>query len=220
MSDDMTLSVQLVSIAGGTPIAANGQAKMRSPEVIELDVGEDLSHLKDGDRVILSFPGAELPRMEAVIRDIQGSRLLCSTERLREAERRDYPRLHGGVPLRFQVVRGPGSYELVAGWLEGSDEALTSGEWIEPDEFMNFSVTGLAFDGDDSARPNDLLLLEMRLRNKPDSLRATARVIRVYPLNDKDSDHTHRIAVQFEDLPEPVRRALADMTLDIQDSFF
>jgi len=124
--------------------------------------------------------------------------------------------------LRFRVVSGPGSYELVAGWLEGSDEALTTGEWIQPDEFMNFSVTGLAFDGDERACPNDLLLLEMRIRNNPDALRATARVIRVFPLKeeDREGEHTHRIAVQFEDLPEPVRRALADLTLDIQDSFF
>jgi len=222
MTEPTTLPVHLVSTAGGMPVVADGTAKMHGTDVIELEMTSDLSHLSDGDRVILSFPGAELPRMDAVVREVQGSRLLCSSQRLREAERRDYPRLHGGVPLRFRILRGPGSYETAASWIEGSNAPLESGDWIQPDEFMNFSVTGLAFDGDDQAKPNDLLLLEMQIRNQTDPLRATARVIRVFSLDESDRDggHTHRIAVQFEDLPESVRRALADLTLDIQDSFF
>ena len=29
--------------------------------------------------------------------------------------------------------------------IEGSDAPLKEGDWVSPDEFMNFSVTGLAF---------------------------------------------------------------------------
>ena len=220
MSEDLTLPVNLVSTASGRPVVADGQARFRSSEVVELNMSADLSHLKDGDRAILSFPGAEMPRMEAVVREVSGNRLLCSTQRLREAERRDYPRLHAGVPLRFRAVKGPGTYELACEWIEGKNEALSSGDWIEPDEFMNFSVTGLAFDGDPCVESDDLLLLELRLRNQIDPLRATARVIRVFALDEieREGSHTHRIAVQFEDLPDVTRRALSDLTLDIQDS--
>ena len=222
MSEDTTLAVQLVSTAGGMPVAANGRAKMHGTEVVELEMSTKIDHLSDGDLVILSFPGAELPRMEALVREVKGPRILCSSKRLREAERRDYPRLHGGVPLRFRIIHGTGAYELAAEWIEGSDAPLQEGEWIEPDDFMNFSVTGLAFDGNDHAKSEDLLLIEMSFRSQPKPVRATARVIRVLPIEDVDGDakHTHRIAVNFEVLPDVARRALADLTLDIQDSLF
>ena len=35
---------------------------------------------------------------------------------------------------------------------------------------MNFSVTGLAFHGDDSVQPDDLLLIELQLRGHIDPL--------------------------------------------------
>lgn len=222
MSEEPTLSVNLVTTAGGRPIASDGHAKFRSSEVIELEMSVSFDHLNDGSKVILSFPDAELPRMEAIVREVSGHRLLCSTQRLREAERRDYPRLHAGVPLRYRAIRGAGSYELSCDWIEGSDAPLKEGDWVSPDEFMNFSVTGLAFHGDDSVQPDDLLLIELQLRGHIDPLRATARVIRIFTLEEaeRDGHHTHRIAVQFENLPDSAHRALSDLTLDIQDSLF
>ena len=222
MSDDLILSVQLASTARGLPVAANGQAKMHSSEVIELDMASDMSQLADGDLVILTFPEAEMPRMEAVVREVEGTRMLCSSRRLREAERRDYPRLHAGLPIRFRVLQRPDEEALADSWLNGDDEALSSGDWIQPDEFMNFSVTGLAFEGDPWAQSNDLLLLEMSFRTQEEPLRATARVIRVFTLDSKQTEegHTHRTAIQFESMPDTVRRALSDLTLQIQDSFF
>ena len=132
MSEDPTLSVNLVTTAGGRPIASDGQAKFRSSEVIELEMSISFEHLNEGSKVILSFPDAEMPRMEAIVREVSGHRLLCSTQRLREAERRDYPRLHAGVPIRYRAIRGPGSYELTCQWIEGSNQPLNEGEWDQP----------------------------------------------------------------------------------------
>jgi hypothetical protein len=222
MSDDLILSVQLVSTARDLPVAANGQATLHSSEIVELDMASDMSHLADGDLVILTFPDAEMPRMEAVVREVKGTRLLCSSRRLREAERRDYPRLHAGLPLRFRVLRGADRESLASSWIEGEDQALSSGDWIQPDEFMNFSVTGLAFEGANWAQADDLLLLEMRFRDLDQPLRATARVIRVFTLNVNQTTegHSHRTAIQFENMPDSVRQALSNLTLQIQDSFF
>ena len=80
---------------------------------------------------------------------------------IHESDKRDYPRLHAGLPLRYRTVS---SSEATA-WTSGDP---IGGDWIEPDPYMNFSVDGLRFDCTDGLEKGSLVALELHaVRGRP-----------------------------------------------------
>lgn len=90
-------------------------------------------------------------------------------------DRREFARAWGPVHVRYQVVDEE-SYELAARrW-------LTKGEgierrWIQPELFMNFSGSGLRFDGGQEVGQGDRVLVGVRVPNDDREHRLTAEVV-------------------------------------------
>jgi hypothetical protein len=110
--------------------------------------------------------------------------------------------------------------------MRGEDGPAREGEWWEPDPFMDFSGSGLKFEDRLHCEAGDLVLLELSIPPAETLWRATARVVRVEPIEREgvedadpatgDREPTHRVAIEFIDLPQEAAEALAAFTLKIQ----
>lgn len=187
----------------------------------------------DGDHVELSAPGAALPdgarlvlqytadqagpvRKVRVLRS-EGDVLHCENVPAPPPDKREYPRVHGAVNVRYRVARAEADADA---WLAGKE---AGGPEHTPDPFMNFSVVGLAWDDHPFSKDDDLLLLAIEIPQDKRVWRCTARVVRVSPIpideRDETVDATHRIAVAFERIGEDAVEALGSYTLRIQDAW-
>ncbi len=217
----------IVRATGPAPVIATGRVSSSGPD-LEIRLDEPPSQLVSGDQVILSFFDVRLPKVIANVTTAGNGTLRCAPRLVKEQERRYYPRMFGGIQLRYRNVgQGAASQAIARAWLAGDPMPAREGRWVVPDEFMNFSVTGLAFDTITGCHTDDLVLLEMGLRNGEERWRATARVIRVIPVPEDELDASvnvdgqavsDRVAVNFEQIPSSAQAKLVDMTMSIQEA--
>lgn len=214
--------VDVVCISGDLPFVAQGCIATASGTTYVVDADRDAGAVEPGARVILNFLDDDLPRVVGRVQSVRGNRIECVFEHTREKERREFPRLVAGLPVRFRVVAGAEAVREISAWLGGSPEPLARGDWHVPDEFMNFSVTGLRFECAPVCAEGDLLLVEFGIRGRAERWRATARVIRAIPVAEEDLEDAGspmvRVAVGFEQIPAEAQNALSEMTLDIQEA--
>lgn len=209
-----------VTIIYGTPdppVIAQGTV-VRS-EGDELDIEVDTAGIPAGARLILQFGGADAagPRAVIVVRAAETGLLHTRLVKTAPPDKREYPRVHGAVHVRYRVAPGDDAEDA---WMRGED---VPGAERVPDPFMNFSATGLAFDDRDVAHEGDVLLVDFDVPQDPRTWRATARVVRVAPIpideRDEGVDATHRVAIAFERISEDAVDALGRYTLRIQDAW-
>jgi hypothetical protein len=88
---------------------------------------------------------------------------------------------------------------------------------------MNFSVTGLAFDDVETCQADDHLGFVITIPREEHTWRGVAHVVRVWriPIDERDDSipATHRIAVNFLQLPDDARAALGRHTERIQEAW-
>jgi hypothetical protein len=179
-------------------------------------------------RVVLEGgPDLEV-RIKGRIAAIEGNRLRVETERVVPPDKRSFPRMYGGIRVRYRVLAEGESDEVGSAWISGEEAPKREGAWREPDPFMDFSGTGLRFEDQLHCRTKDLLLIELALPSSEDRWHATARVVRVDPIGPEDlagrdeeegkRAPTHQIAVQFVDLPTEATEALTTFAMSIQDA--
>ncbi len=149
-----------------------------------------------------------------------GANLLVKVTRVPVSDQREFPRMHGGISLRYHILARTNPEAASEAWLRGAEPPAQE---FEPDPFMNFSVTGLAFDDIESCRANDLLGFVITIPHEPHTWRGVASVIRVWriPIDERDDTipATHRIGVTFVDLPDDARAALGRHTERIQEAW-
>lgn len=223
MDKSIAVPVEVVCTAGEVPFVAEGRISRFSNGTYTIDLDRDATRLEAGNAVILNFLDGTTPRVIARITEVRSNQLTCTQQKVREREKRAFPRLHGGLPVRYRVVgAGPAAAAEVASWLAGDAAPSDAGDWYHPDEFMNFSVTGLRFEAPDIANEGDALLLELGVRGHKDRWRCGARIVRIFDIppdeQDPDTGYKHRFAVSFEEIPEDAQHALSEMTLDIQEA--
>lgn len=217
----VSIPVEVVCLAGAVPFIANGTIHSFHDGTYAIGLDRDASALAPGSVTILNFHDGTTPRVVATVTEVRGNQLACHQQQVHERERRAFPRLHGGVPLRFRVLSP--TEEAVEGpaWLAGEPGPAARGTWLSPEEFVNFSVTGLRFDALDILAGGELLLLELGVRGRPGRWRCTARVVRSWPIADEDRTSnglTHHVAINFEVIPDAAQEALSELTIDIQDT--
>ncbi len=206
--------VEVVCTAGPIPFVAQGRVFEVTMGRYVIDLDQDASTLPAGARAIVSFVGGDSARVIGRVVEVRGNRMVVSQDGVRSRERRTFPRLHGGIPLRYRNM-GPGDHDFeVAGYLRGDAGPAERGEWLSPGEFMNFSVTGLKFDPPGPMAVEDLLLVQLGVRGRPDTWRCTARVVAV----EAGSEGRASVAVEFEAIPDGAQEALTSLTLQIQDA--
>jgi len=214
--------VEVVCLSGELPFVAQGKVARAADSHYVIDTDRDAGGVPLGARVILSFPDDRMPRIIGKVTRVRDNRIECTFEVSRDRERREFPRLVAGLPTRFRVVSGAEVVREIDDWLAGRTGPASRGTWHTPDELMNFSVTGLRFDYLPVCEQDDLLLVEFGIRGQQERWRCTARVIRTWPIPPEESEGsetaTHRIAINFEQIPGEAQNALSEMTLDIQEA--
>jgi hypothetical protein len=179
-------------------------------------------------RVVLDGGPERDVRIKGRIATIEGHRLRVETERVVPPDKRSFPRMYGGIHVRYRVLTEGESEEVGSAWVSGAEGPGREGAWREPDPFMDFSGTGLRFEDQLHCKREDLLLIELALPSSEDRWRATGRVVRVDPIGQEDllgrdeeerkRAPTHQIAVQFVDLPTEATEALTNFAMRIQDA--
>jgi hypothetical protein len=211
-----SLTVDIVCANGDIPFLARGRVRSQRLGIFTIDVDRDSSGLSVGARVILSQPDGRSDRIVARVDSAIGNTLICSQEQLRQRERREFPRLHGGLPVRYRRLSMAEFTATATRWLRGSEDPSVVGGadvWRQPERFMNYSVTGLRFRTDDDVRFHEVVLLELGVADSTDRWRCTARCVHAGPV---DPDGAQVIALEFIQIPAEARAALTDMTLDAQ----
>jgi hypothetical protein len=167
-------------------------------------------------------------RIKGLIAEAQGYRLRVETERVVPPDKRSFPRMYGGIHLRYRVL-APGETERDCGaWLAGAELPAWEGEWREPDPFMDFSGTGLRFEDELHCGRDDRMLIELKLPDSEHAWRTAARVVRVDPIRPdewkqgeeagQEPARTHQIAVEFIELPSDATEALTAFAMRIQEA--
>ncbi len=207
----MSVGARIICAGGEMPIMVSGTLVSRSDDDVTVHCQDNASALNPGAKVVLTFDEGN-ERWTGVVDGLQpvegGIAVHVISPNAHAADKRDYPRLHAGLPIRYRVAQDGEA----AAWTNGADLA---GDWHTPDPYMNFSVSGLRFDVHPEVNDGDLLLLELRIGEDSPTWRATARVIRVFEGGGQQSAN---VAVSFVDLPEDAQAALSELTLQIQES--
>jgi len=226
----ISVSVDLVCTSLVPPMIARGRITLFDGEAYELEVDEPVPPVSPGSQVILDFADDNRPRVIAAVSEVQGRRIRVSEKSVSHRDKRAFPRLYGSVKLNYRKVEASESEKALETWLEGGLEEAGA-QWHTPDPFMNFSVTGLKFEDQETCANNDVLLLEFSVPTSTKTFRCKSRVARLAPLEPGTSisDHedsierrgdqpapTHSVAVEFIDMPQDGREALSEFTLLIQ----
>ena len=217
-----SVPVEVVSTSTEVPFVAEGRITDFIDGSYTINLVREPANLVPGHVAILNFTDGSAPRVIASVTHVEGTEIVCLQQKVRDREKRAFPRLHGGLPLLYRVAgAGTAAEALVRGWLSG-EGGTEEGTWYQPDEFMNFSVTGLRFEAPDIAAEGDALLLELGVRGSSERWRCSARVVRIFGIPDDERDpateYRHRLAVRFEHIPDGAQQALSEMTLDIQEA--
>lgn len=220
--------VEIICLSVTPPVIRRGRVTGQEEGRWDVLLEEAEPRLEPGMRVVLEGGPDRDVRIKGLVAAREGLRLSLEPQRVVPPDKRSFPRMYGGIHVRYCVL-SPGEGETKASaWVSGDDAPGKEGEWREPDPFMDFSGTGLRFEDQLKCRPNDMLLMELALPGSEERWRATARVVRVDPIRPEDlvgpdeeprkQAPTHQIAVQFADLPTDATEALTAFAMRIQDA--
>ena len=202
-------SVRILSAQGERPIMVSGELVNHAENHMTVHCGGGSEGLTVGSKVVVDIDNESGSR-RCVVNSVSGSGtdIVLSNEATHQADKRDYPRLFAGLPIRFRAVTD----DEASAWAEGEP---IGGHWAEPDPYMNFSVGGLRFDSEDALEEGSLIAIELTIGDGSTLWRATARVVRIFAAS---GDRPSSAAVSFDYLPPGAREALSDLTLQIQET--
>jgi|WetSurMetagenome_2_1015567.scaffolds.fasta_scaffold610952_1 hypothetical protein len=215
------IPVEVICVTSSPPIFAQGRMWESNKELCRVDLSAPEPRLVKGLRVIVDCGDQGPGRILGQVERSEGTLLVVTTNKIIPPDKRVFPRLYGGIQLRYRVVSASRWDRVSRDWMAGFADPAPASDWIVPDPFMDFSVSGLKFEGPQDCGPDDLMLVEMQVPGDDLPRRATARVMRVDPLPlDHDDPKTtgfRQIAVAFVDLPQGAAEALVRFTLQIQE---
>ena len=205
-------TVRIVSTQGDQPVLVNGTLTPGPVGRLTVDCGTNAGSLVVGAKVVVTVEAAA-ESQRCVVASVEpgvdnGIRLTLDNEAVHSSDKRDYPRLFAGLPIRFRSA----SEAEAAAWAAGEP---IGGHWSEPDPYMNFSVGGLRFDCADPLAEGAALAIELSIGDGTTLWHVTARVVRVFAAA---GDRPASVAVSFVHLPDGARDALTSLTLQIQET--
>lgn len=221
-------SVEVLCLSVSPPLIRKGTLAGREGERLEVLL-EGESDFQPGMRVAVAGRTEGSLRILGTVSESQGRKLWIETGRVIPEEKRAFPRMPGGIRLRYGVLSGEDVEKVCRSWMSGEANVCGIVQWREPDPFMDFSASGLRFEDERPCQVGDTVLLELEVPGASEVWRAVARVVRVEPL-DRGGDGAepggansgrgpaYAIAVHFTDLPAGAREALGAFTLRIQNA--
>lgn len=217
----LSIPVDVVNVSSPSLRTHSGFVRHFDDGVYDIELADLAADLDEGVRVVLNLQ-RPVRRITATVTRRWPRRIMALERRAVLPDNRVYPRLVGGIPLRYQVVTGDVE-GILRSWREG--ETLPGTDWVVPDPFMNFSVGGVRFYDDARREAGELMLVELGVAQNPARWRALAEVVRVCALaEDEMGDYeaseggeaAFSVAIQFIDLPADARDALTEYTLLLQ----
>ncbi len=214
----MPATVAVMLMTEKPPRIVEGVVLEQASDQLELALPEGSPMPRPGAMLVLEFPGSDQPREMATVLSVEGQKLRARV-RIKHQDQRDAARLYAGIHLNYCVI--PAGQPLdSAGWMAGG---AAPGTLFRPDPYMNFSLTGLQFEDIERCAGGDNILFTLQLPKKSTLWRGVGKVVRigVIPKGERESESqaTHRIAMQFTELPEEARSALLDLTERMQNNW-
>jgi hypothetical protein len=198
--------VEVVFLYDDAVVPRSGRLVSHQGSTFEIELDLEPPAFDRDRRVVLSFRGERIRRQPARLVSQRERRLTFEARgRVHGEEKRRFPRLVAAIGLRWRGIT--------------STDAAAVTVWHEPDPFMSFSVTGLAFGGRvGQVVAGERITVDFQVGGVGPRHVGTARVIRVAERSpaDRHGDEDHEIAVEFERIPAEAREALAELTLRIQ----
>lgn len=195
--------VQVFLTTSGIPKILDGTL-----ELVEEDaffVRLETSEVSVGGQAVLNFPDSERQRVMTRLDSVDGVRHRFVESHRVEPDKRNFPRLYAGIQVLYRPM--------------GSSD-----DWFTCDEYMNFSVSGLAFDGSGDVPSGSEIELNIRLANVAGEWSAVGKVIRCDAMDVEEmalfqdgETYGYSLAVAFVTLPEACREALEALTLRLLD---
>ena len=218
----LDVPVEVLSLASDPPLILSGRVTCRDEGTCDVLLDNPEHAFAEGMKVIVDAGEATELRVVGTIGLVQDNLIHVESRTLVRRDKRIFPRTYGGIRLRYLVVPPA----AVAAWIARGE--APEGTWFEPDPFMDFSGSGLKFEDQEHCKADDTLLLELRVPPEDDTFRASARVVRLFPIPPEEIEaaerepaapaSTHQIAVHFEALPSEAVEALMAFTLRVQDA--
>ncbi len=222
-------AVEVLCLSVSPPLIRKGTLAGREGERLEVLL-EGESDFQPGMRVAVAGRTEGALRILGTVSETQGRRVCIETGRVIPEEKRAFPRMPGGIRLRYCTLSGQDMEKACRSWMSGQDDSCGAAQWREPDPFMDFSASGLRFEDERACQVGDTVLLEFQVPGAPEIWRAVARVVRVEPIDhggdgaepggagNSGRGQAYAIAVHFIDLPAGAREALGAFTLRIQNA--
>ena len=192
--------VQIFITAGGIPKILDGQLRAVEDSVYTVAFSGAASDLSG--QVVLNFPDSERERVMTRLDHHDGDVFQFVESHRVAPDKRNYPRLYAGLRVQYRAVG--------------------SSDWFQTDEYMNFSVSGLAFDG--TGDVSGATGIELDIAMDEGQWRATGRVIRCDALSADEQVElpsgertNYSLAVSFDTIPAACREALEALTLRLLD---
>lgn len=220
-----SLPVQLLALSASPPVISPARLTCATSDSCQVTLDPLPPGLTEGLGVVLDCREQSGFRVVGRIAQVDGNEASINVTRILPEDQRSFPRVMGGVRLRYTWVSDATDQQLQA-WV--ADAIVPEGaprDWSEPDPFMDVSASGLAFEDHPHCPPGGIILLEFRLPPYEQAHRATGRVVRVAPLPEEErrdrnegeaSSPTHDVAIHFEDLSPGALDALMGFTLRMQ----
>ncbi len=217
-AQDVRGEIDLVDISSPSLRTLHATVLGEQAGLFEVKLEEADHSLSPGGLVVLNWIHHEHARVSGTVVKRDGPFLRVMERRRKPRDRRVFPRLVGGIPLRYRVVQADEAEVVTARWMAGAPDAAPADQWRQPDPFMNFSTTGLRFDDLPVCHSGDVLLCELGVGSRPERWRAVATVVRLIPVEDPTElpEATHHVAVMFIDAPVAMAEALEAYTLQLQ----
>jgi len=220
--------VEVLCMSATPPLIKKGKITCHGETYCEVLLDESEATIPVGTRVIVDG-GEETPlRITGQIVEASGPSFRVEPERIIQPDKRDFPRIQGGIHVRYGVVAEGASQASVSAWIDGGELPVEVGDWQEPDPFMDFSGSGLKFEDQLNCKVGDELLMELQVPPSQEVWRATSRVVRIDPMSPVEKDElddvkrelapTHQIAIQFIHLPQGATDAISAFMLRIQNA--
>lgn len=216
--------VDVVDVGSAALQTWRGRVEAVPGQLLDLMLEAADAPLSAGAAVVLDWHGVPQPRMVATVIEAAHPRYRLHLRRQVARDRRVFPRVLGGIALRYQRVAA--GHDLGAACIDWVALGLAPNGGLNfevPDPLMNFSVNGLRFKDDGRLAPGDCLLCEVGVLSQTARWRTVATVAR--RAADDDDEPTDRgtadgpgpqVALRFSEPPEGLVEALAAYTLSLQ----
>ena len=194
--------VQIFLTETGVPRVLTGTLVSVEDDMFSVEF-EDTDLTVSGS-VVLNFPDSDRERVMTRLSAVNASVYEFQESRRVAPDKRNYPRLYAGLQVHYR--------------LEGSDD------WHQTDEYMNFSVSGLAFEGTGQVPSGSAIDLKIAMVGEEREWVVSGKVIRCDPLTDAEQQELQSglttnssLAVAFTLVPADCREALEALTLRMLD---